>query len=65
MSVSARKVTIEIDVGEPIRGRLLDGTGASRPFRGWLELSAMLEGVRRGDGDSVQRDSQMMRTEDV
>jgi hypothetical protein len=47
MSSAAQHLTIEIEPGEPIHGRLLDDSGATQAFRGWLELSAMLESRRR------------------
>ena len=46
MSRDAQRLTIEIEPGEPIRGRLVDEAGATYSFQGWLELSATLEGVR-------------------
>jgi hypothetical protein len=65
MSVDTQRVTIEIDAGEPIRGRLLDGAGASRPFRGWLELSSMLERLRKGGGDSPEGSAQKKHAGDA
>ena len=35
---------LEIDPdGDPISGRISTSQGSSRPFRGWLELAAVLE----------------------
>ena len=37
------RITLELEPGEPIHGRLFDQTGAARVFRGWLELCAALD----------------------
>jgi hypothetical protein len=37
------RITLELEPGEPIHGRLLDATGAAHVFRGWLELCAALD----------------------
>jgi hypothetical protein len=57
MSRDAQRLTIEIEPGEPIRGRLVDEVGATHPFQGWLELSATLERVRGGvPGQATDQD---------
>jgi hypothetical protein len=43
-------LTLELEPGEPIHGRLRDRAGAVHPFRGWLELSAAVERVWRAAG---------------
>jgi hypothetical protein len=43
-------LTLELEPGEPIHGRLRDCAGAVHPFRGWLELSAAVERVWRTAG---------------
>jgi hypothetical protein len=48
MTADVQRLTIEIEPSEPIRGRLLDSFGATREFRGWLELSAVIESARAG-----------------
>ena len=50
MDTDAQHLTIEIEPGEPIHGRLLDAGGVAHAFRGWLELSAALERLRRTSG---------------
>jgi len=40
---SVASVTLELEPGETIRGRLLDAGGAEHRFHGWLELSAAIE----------------------
>ncbi|MDE3069819.1 MAG: hypothetical protein KGJ43_03730 [Acidobacteriota bacterium] len=52
MTPDAQRLTIEIDPGEPINGRLLDAGGAERSFRGWLELSATIEAAREAGADA-------------
>jgi hypothetical protein len=50
-SVTASKIdriTLELEPGEPIHGRLLDPAGAAHTFRGWLELCAILDRAWRG-----------------
>ena len=39
------RITLELEPGETIRGRLLDRSGAVHHFHGWLELSGALERV--------------------
>ncbi len=39
------RITLELEPGETIGGRLLDRAGAAHRFHGWLELSAALERV--------------------
>jgi hypothetical protein len=51
MDTEAQRLTIEIEPGEPIHGRLLDSAGEAHAFRGWLELSATLERLRRICGE--------------
>lgn len=41
------RITLELEPGEPIRGRLLDHGGMAHVFHGWLELSAALDRARR------------------
>jgi hypothetical protein len=40
------RLTLELEPGEPIRGRLFDANGAAQTFHGWLELCAALETAR-------------------
>jgi len=41
------QVTLELEPeAEPIRGRLRDAQGESRPFTGWLELLSLLDRLR-------------------
>jgi hypothetical protein len=47
------RITIELEPGEPIHGRLLDG-GQTQSFHGWLELSAALERARQRGGEQPQ-----------
>jgi len=60
-----QRITIELDPGEPIRGRLIDEAGDEHHFRGWLELSAMLERMRQGGSFSVQQTGPITQTEDA
>jgi hypothetical protein len=52
------RITVEFEPGEPIQGRFTDATGATRPFRGWLELCAQIErawnGIRAADTAPAQ-----------
>ena len=41
-----QRVVLELDPGEPIRGRIGDVAGPVEPFRGWLELASRLERIR-------------------
>jgi hypothetical protein len=63
MSTDAQRLTIEIEPGEPIRGRLVDEAGATHPFHGWLELSATLERVRDPGGRVSTRASDQDRAD--
>ncbi|HTU88241.1 MAG TPA: hypothetical protein VMF57_21855 [Solirubrobacteraceae bacterium] len=47
----ADRITLEFDSGQPIRGRLLDQSGAAHAFYGWLELSALVEHAWRRGAD--------------
>ncbi len=47
----ARRFTLELETGEPIRGRLLDDQGAALAFHGWLELSSALQRAWQPDAD--------------
>lgn len=53
-------VTLELQPGGPISGRIRHASGAVEPFAGWLELSSRLEHVRNSarpaDGDSGELD---------
>jgi len=40
-------VVLELEPGEPIQGLLLDSSGTTHAFYGWLELCAELERARR------------------
>ena len=42
------RLAIDVD-SEPISGRVSYGTGVSRPFRGWIELTAAIEDARAAD----------------
>lgn len=47
--MSAERVRIEMELvvgSEPIRGTLDEGEGEMRPFLGWIELAALIEGAR-------------------
>jgi hypothetical protein len=54
MSPSTIQVLLELDPGvEPIAGTLQQSTeGDPKPFTGWLELTQMLETIRRSATDS-------------
>ena len=41
------RVELEIQDGEPIRGRLSTSGIGALPFHGWLELAAAIQSVRR------------------
>jgi hypothetical protein len=46
MESEARRLTLEVeggDDGDVIAGRMIDETGASVPFQGWLGLASALE----------------------
>lgn len=46
-----RQIVIELDpASEPIAGRLSRPDGLTRPFRGWLELTSLIEAARAGVG---------------
>jgi hypothetical protein len=50
------QVTVRIARGrEPIEGGLTDHTGETRPFHGWLELTAALEAARNDGNRDEQR----------
>jgi hypothetical protein len=38
-------LAVDID-SDPISGLLSNGSGASRPFHGWIELAALIEAAR-------------------
>jgi len=65
MAAEIQRVTIEIDAGDPIRGRLVDSAGTGHSFRGWLELSAMLERIRIRGGDSIHQTGSTTQTEEA
>jgi hypothetical protein len=46
-----QRLTLELESGEPIRGRLLDDAGAAYHFHGWLELNGALERAWRGGAE--------------
>lgn len=47
-----RRIVIELDpASEPIVGRLSRPDGQLRPFRGWLELTSLIEAARVGGVD--------------
>jgi hypothetical protein len=54
MSPSTIQVLLELDPGvEPIAGTLRQSTkGDPKPFTGWLQLTRMLEMIRRSATDS-------------
>lgn len=64
MSAGVQRITIEIEHGEPIHGRLLDGAGATHAFHGWLELSATLERAREHSGNKAESTSQDIQMEE-
>jgi hypothetical protein len=41
------RVVLELEPGDPIQGRLVDSSGMTHAFYGWLELCAELERARR------------------
>ena len=42
-----RRIVLELEpTDDGIRGALASDDGAFQPFEGWLELSALLDGVR-------------------
>lgn len=47
MTRCTAQLRVAIDVGsEPISGWVATGAGVSRPFQGWIELTAVIESVR-------------------
>jgi hypothetical protein len=40
---------LELEAGEPIRGRLAAASEPARRFHGWLELTALLDRLRPAD----------------
>jgi len=43
------RVTVELELeATPIAGEVSTGTWPGRPFHGWLELAAVIEGLRTG-----------------
>jgi hypothetical protein len=52
------RITIELEPGEPIHGRLLDGQGDVQTFHGWLELCAALETARPHAGPEPEGDAE-------
>lgn len=51
MTRGTAQLRLAIEVGsEPIAGWVSDGTGVSRPFRGWIELTGVIEAARAADG---------------
>jgi len=53
----AVKMTLEVDPGEPIRGRIRAAAGSVQSFRGWLELASKLDRIRAaGDEDGSTDD---------
>lgn len=46
----AAQLRLAIDIGsEPISGWVSAGTGVSKPFNGWIELTSVIEAVRTAD----------------
>lgn len=64
MSADVQRLTIELDPGEPIQGRLLDGVGSAHRFHGWLELSTVLERAReqREDDETASPNTRIGET---
>lgn len=48
MGTPPLRVTIELDPGDPIEGRIERAGEPTQPFRGWFELSNRLERLRTG-----------------
>jgi hypothetical protein len=48
MGTPLLRVTIELDPGDPIEGRIERAGEPTQPFRGWFELSNRLERLRAG-----------------
>lgn len=39
------RIHLELELGEPISGRLVDELGRERTFDGWLELNSAIQAV--------------------
>jgi hypothetical protein len=52
----AVKMTLELDPGEPITGRIRAAAGSAQPFRGWLELARKLDRIRAAGGQDRNAD---------
>jgi hypothetical protein len=52
-----QRVVLEIEPGEPIHGRLAAASEPSRRFHGWLELTALLDGLRPADPSPSGREA--------
>jgi hypothetical protein len=48
-------VELELDPGDPIRGRIARGGQPGEPFRGWLELATKLERLRMKSNSAQAR----------
>jgi hypothetical protein len=50
MTRGAAQLRLAIDIGsEPISGWVWSGAGVPTPFRGWIELTAVIEAARAAD----------------
>lgn len=52
----AVEMTLELDPGEPIRGRIRAAAGSAQSFRGWLELASKLDRIRAAGGQDGSAD---------
>jgi hypothetical protein len=52
----AVKMMLELDPGEPIRGRIRAAAGSVQSFRGWLELASKLDRMRAADAQERSTD---------
>jgi hypothetical protein len=46
VNMARARVVLELDAGEPISGSLCGPSGVTEPFRGWVELTSLLERLR-------------------
>jgi hypothetical protein len=50
VTTGTAQLRLAIDVGsEPISGWVSYGTGVSKPFHGWIELTAVIEAARAAE----------------
>jgi hypothetical protein len=44
--LAVQQMTLELDPGEPISGRIRVATGSTQSFRGWVELAGQRDPLR-------------------